>query len=578
VPNPPPSTPPQGDLPPPSQLRSRERQGPVLGALLLVLIVFAFLLLPHRARDLREIDSQAYFLMAESLARFEWPRWTEDVRQFHGHVWVHCGHGQVAVKYGPGWPLLLAAGYRLGGLNGALWVNPVFALVAAVVFCLLATELFNLTAAYICAAVWLLSPMLASYCGYPLTHSTDIAFVVVAFYLFALWGRKGGWILAAAAGLCAGYLPLIRPADVLLWPSMALMVWARRRETGARTPVTRESLVLVAAAAIPLAFLALFNTVNFGSMLQTGYSLTGEQSAFDFHQLPARLGTMIQSRRVLLEDGYWCLILTGIVAGLVARPSRWRITATLLLWVIPLAALHLGYYFFSGTSPFWRFLLATSPGMVLLIGPLVPVGDGRDRILRRLLFAAFTAWLFVAPPGLLSWLNKIQRGDPTSKQERQGDPLAAAASFLLSGRDHGCLEMGREIVRQGPATVFGSDTIGWTLGATPGIRNYDLGAWIDPHFDDPPGPLCARTDVWEDAERHQALHAWRADLGREGLRTDFFDQVRRQLDQGRRVYLAPGRSFKILKWLRPPCPVTITPVQEGLWELRAEQRPVPRPG
>ena len=93
------------------------------------------------------------------------------------------------------------------------------AIVGVLVFYLLARDLFGNAAAAICTFLWVTSPMVIAYVSYPLGHGPEITFTLLAFYATVRWARTGRMRWAFPAGLCAGFMPLIRPTAVLEWPA-----------------------------------------------------------------------------------------------------------------------------------------------------------------------------------------------------------------------------------------------------------------------------------------------------------------------------------------------------------------------
>jgi hypothetical protein len=207
-----------------------------LGVFAGVAVVFLFSVSVVRTRHaiVPEVDSYGYLLAGRSIAAGEWPRWADDFGRFRGHVWVDAGDGRTMAKYPPGWPALLAIGYRADGLDGALRVNTVVAVVGAAAFFLLALLLFGPAGATACTALWLFSPILAFYVAYPLSHSADVTFVLLTMLLAAAWGRWGWTVFALLAGACAGFLPAVRPTSVLVWPAALLLAAAVRHEVWRR--------------------------------------------------------------------------------------------------------------------------------------------------------------------------------------------------------------------------------------------------------------------------------------------------------------------------------------------------------
>jgi hypothetical protein len=556
-----------------------------------VLGLFAGLMVRQRLTHVPEIDSQGYFLMARSFSRLEWPRWEEDFPRYQDHVWVGVGENRVTAKYAPGWPLLLAVGYRLGGLEGSFWVNPVAGILAAVFFCLLAWQLFGPVAAAICSFVWLFSPMVPCYSNYLLTHSVDLMFVMLAFLAVVSWARHGGPRWAGVAGFAAGYLPLIRPANVLMWPALALIAIAVAREQrgvawasmarGAgrlagglgrtprrwwRDPAWAGLRRFVLGAVLPLGFLALYNWVSFGAPWRTGYALTDEQQAFQYADLGRRLLVLLAGRRVFLEDKYWVLVLLGLLW----RPGRPWLLAAFLAWFVPMLVVHTGYYFFMPSGPFTRFLVAALPAVVLCIGFLCTGALWRSPWMQLVLLVAAGAWCRWSPPEFFHFWGELQAGRKYTYDELRADQLLNLTNLLHHmGQRREPVDRVRQLIGNRPAAIYSSDITAWTIGSLPRAINYDLEFWESDHFLRPMAPYCARRVVWGDRRRHARMHEWAAARGASGVQADLIEHVRADLAAGREVWFAGGFAPMVLGWVRAASGLAVSEEIPGqVWRVR----------
>ncbi|MEI6084184.1 MAG: hypothetical protein WCS70_07775 [Verrucomicrobiota bacterium] len=511
------------------------------------IVWFAVLLFQHHIDYVPEVDSQGYFLMARSFSQFEWPRWPEDLGRFYGHVWVQVGDQQVMAKYPPGWPVFLALGYWVAGLAGALWVNPVLAVISAAAFFLLAWRLFNSTVACIATTLWLFSPMVPAYLNYPLSHTADVTLVLLAFLFTVVWAQTGrGWT-AVAAGLCAGFLPAIRPVNVLLWPALVALVWA----TAERRP-GRVRLFLIAWA-VPVTLLAAYNWFSFGAPWRTGYALTGEQTGFDWRLLGERGRSLATTAQTFLEPRWWWLILAGVAVSW----RRWKLATAFALWIVPFVLTYGSYYFFYPNETSLRFLLAVLPAVILSGGFLLPT----DARIRLAVLAGFGLWLALAPPAFLMTLQKIQAGHRYTLAEARTTAVIRLTGMLTEVPTRYPADLLHRQLGQRPAALYATDRVGWTLGSEIGVINYDLLNWADPHFFEPPVDQCAHQPVWEDPRRHSQRHTWYARLGAAGLRQDFLHHLRHDLAADRAVYFVDEPGLPMRQWLRAEPDLIVEPAE-----------------
>jgi len=509
-------------------------------------VVFARMLIVAPVDHVPEVDSHGYFLMARELAAGRMPQWDDDIARFRGHVWVDVGGGKVMAKYPPGWPLLLAVGYRVNGLDGALSVNIVLGIVGAAAFYGLAWQLLGTVAAAVCTWIWLFSPILLFYVGYPLSHSADITFVLLSFVLCIAWARTRWTALAAAGGFCAGFLVLIRPMSILVWPALiAAMVvmrsraseppqqpaleWLamRRRPWALLARVPRGVWAMIIGAAMPLTFLAIYNTWGFGAPWRTGYWLTAEQGAFDFSDWPKRLDVVFAARRILLEDRYWLLVLAGLVLAWRSRRLLW----VLVPWLVPLVTLYTAYYFFSPYPHFLRFYLTALPAAVLCAGLLIGREVLRSAVARAAVLAAAAAWLALQPPIGLT--------------EASTESAASLAAFSA----HHPAQRAMEEARGSPTTVLAYETVFWTVASDERGVAYDLSAWTDTHLAAPPSKACRRTEVRQDMARHLRLHEVHRTMGQGALKADLLLRIERELSAGRRVLIASPPGDPARRWI-----------------------------
>lgn len=133
----------------------------------------------------------------------------------------------------PGWPVLLAFGFRLG----APWlVNPLLAGATVLLAHKLIARLYTRAVAHIAVGLLALSPMFLFMSASLMSHPLSVVCLLIA-WLGVHNARSGGAGWGAIAGLALGWLVLTRPFEGVLigmatgiW---ALGVWGRRLTTRA---------------------------------------------------------------------------------------------------------------------------------------------------------------------------------------------------------------------------------------------------------------------------------------------------------------------------------------------------------
>ena len=154
----------------------------------------------------------------------------------------------------PGYPFFLAACFRLFGMehyNAVLYTQAVADLMTCCLVAALVGRLFGNRAAI--AALWLaaLCPFTASYVRTPLSETTVLTTIALAFYSFARWQQAGRgynlWLWITAVALASSIL--LRPEQTLFAAAvLAAMLWGSLRSSSAGG---------IRAAGLPVAVAAL---------------------------------------------------------------------------------------------------------------------------------------------------------------------------------------------------------------------------------------------------------------------------------------------------------------------------------
>jgi hypothetical protein len=185
-------------------------------------------------------DDGVYLITARALASGD------------GYAFTHLPGAPAAVHYPPGWPLLLAALWKLWPdfpRNLALlqFVNPVLSAIAAGLACAFGIRRLKLTPALTVPAVIVFALTLPVLVLGSVLFAEPFFLVVALLTLFAAERAmdRGGAGLAVAAGVLAGAATLIRSTGLALVPAVVLgLLLARRRREAAIAGVA--ALVVVA--------------------------------------------------------------------------------------------------------------------------------------------------------------------------------------------------------------------------------------------------------------------------------------------------------------------------------------------
>jgi len=563
---------------------------------LLVVAAFALEAVHWRYRLVPETDSYAYVQMAKAFSQFSWPAWEDDAFRFFDHPYVTVGKNRVMAKYPPGLPLLMGLGYLVAGIDGALNVLPLAAILGAAAFWLLALRLFGAFPALVCSSIWLTAPCTLPYGIYPLTHSTDWSLTVLAVLLAMRCAEACRPTQALALGLLLGFLPCVRPTNILVWPAVGAAWWLaadgskrdaflrslsclrracaaalRRQNLGSHLAESRSALGnaiaggrrFLLAVAIPLALFAIYNWVSFGAPWRTGYALSGEQTAFSIINIPSQLSHALGERSALLEDRFWVLVLLGLIYCVRDR----RMISFVCAWVVPTALLYCAYYYRAMGATYLRFFLIALPALMLAAGCLLERVSRRG-LARAALLAASILWVWAVPPKTVCHLVakhtlgqnvlnsfEFEKWRESSHFGRKDRTWAAPAGVMLSAWQNefrtdltwflGCLREGHS-----EGTVIYSAY--WPLWTAESIDSavitYPLRAWDEMSAPAVPREL-SRSAPRQQASRKKLLVELLLDSGLESPGDHLRQHVRAGLRSGLSVGIIAPPSTPELKWL-----------------------------
>ena len=138
--------------------------------------------------------------------------------------------GNLVPRFPPGYPTILALGYRLAGWEGLLAVNGVLILLAGLLVMYLAGKWAGPVAGFLAASIWAVFPLNIwignTTLAEPLVLLLGLA--GVAAWVRALESRNSSWPLLL--GICVGMAPLAK-LDAIPWLALPLMyAWEARRQ------------------------------------------------------------------------------------------------------------------------------------------------------------------------------------------------------------------------------------------------------------------------------------------------------------------------------------------------------------
>jgi len=333
-----------------------------LGAILVVFVLFlAFYFSP----TFWHCDPNGYYGAAAQLHDTGSPGKTPaDDFEFVGRHWVELEGGEFVSKYPPFFPALATAAIGLAGKTNGLYLNALLALLAVLGVYVLARAIGLGPWALVACALIASNPVFNFWIIRHVSHAASVCVLTWGFTAFAC-GRSAdpGWrrlLLPLLAGLAVGVATGIRYTNLLLALPLLLAGVLAWRE-GNR----RELVAVVVGLVLPGIALAVYHAVMFGSPLATGYSSTGEQSAFGLDNLVTNLRVYGNG---IVRSGLGPLTLFTAL-GLLLLLRRQRAHGLFFVaWIAPLLVLMLMYYggFEERQMSFLRFVLPLLVPAILL--------------------------------------------------------------------------------------------------------------------------------------------------------------------------------------------------------------------
>ena len=375
-----------------AKLRQINPDLPTYIALAVIVGIYGWVEITHFTPAYQEVDPDGYLILAKRIARGG-PLAVKPDNPFmyQTHVWVENKAGEVAPKFAPGYPALMAVAYLLGGDTAMFVVSPLMGAIALVgaffLFRMWMSRWATLAAVFCLAA----NGMALVYSGYLLTHASNMCCVVWGMFFLWRWVRGIGRFSWLGAGLLLGAAVTVRHTSALLATVVAAaaairwIAYLRNQEIEKRP--YRDTLFLLASYAFFPILLMIYNWAVFDSPFTTGYGLSNEQGAFAWSGLAKNV------RLLTVGLNYTALFLLfplGVAGILLVKPRGESLMR--LLWVGPIFFLYASYYWVLPSMAYYRFLIVTFPVIVGSAFALMDKVSSRWRE-KALAFALLSAFI-----------------------------------------------------------------------------------------------------------------------------------------------------------------------------------------
>jgi 4-amino-4-deoxy-L-arabinose transferase-like glycosyltransferase len=220
-------------------LENRHLTGPVIFVFALLVILSAQAVVPQRFFQTHDPPDYARFYRPVA----------HNILDGKGIV---TDEGELAVRYPPGYPVILAAVYGLGDmLNIAedtivmvfIWLCS--AMVPYLLF-YLARTLFNPVVGVLAALLWITYPFALWLIGQPFTEPPFLVLFISAVWLLwhTLLHRPDRYLNYVIFGLLIGAAMLIRPAAIGIGVTAVVIVWMMRQPPGVKGRLIASGLIL----------------------------------------------------------------------------------------------------------------------------------------------------------------------------------------------------------------------------------------------------------------------------------------------------------------------------------------------
>jgi 4-amino-4-deoxy-L-arabinose transferase-like glycosyltransferase len=248
----------------------------LVAAGLLVAVHFALLAL-HCPPAFSSPDANGYYAQAALLAeKGTVALEPSSALSYIGMHWLETPDGEFFSRYPPGVAVLMYVPYVFAGPELAALVTPLLASLTLLFLFLLARPYLGGGFALLAAGLYGLHPLANEHALNWGAHTQAGFFLVAGLYVLTAWARRPHWAKALAAGLLLGAVPTMRYAEVVAGLGVGVFLLMR---AWPEPRLWRHVGVALLGALVPVGGLLVFNASAFGSPLDTGYALTGEQQA-----------------------------------------------------------------------------------------------------------------------------------------------------------------------------------------------------------------------------------------------------------------------------------------------------------
>ena len=173
------------------------------------------------------------------------------------------------------------------------------------------------------------------------SHAATAFFLIWAVYFAVKWQKSDRLIWIFTAGIFLGYIPLVRYAEALFAVGFLLFFLLNLPQT--RKPIMSAAVGLTGFL-IPFLCLMIRNQAAFGAFWKTGYSLTGEQTAFSLANIAQYAGAYFTNLMTIGGGLLLALGILGLVLMIINRRNR-KQGLFLLALIVPVTLLYMAYYF-----------------------------------------------------------------------------------------------------------------------------------------------------------------------------------------------------------------------------------------
>jgi hypothetical protein len=284
----------------------------------------------------------------------------ESPLEFLGSHWIETLDGDFHSRYPPGYPLVLAVAYALGGPKAPFFLNPILATIVVGLTYMVGRRFLGRGWAFVAALLVSVLPILNRLTLHGDAHLAVTALLLGGIGFLFRWDDGPTRSRAFLAGLAFGLLPFVRYPEAVVGLAVLAYFGARRWCSSAPAGAVKEStsgsepgqetvpssggfFTAALGASLPLLALGIYNAWAYGAPWRTGYGFTNEQFAFGAGNLGANLPTYLGP---LLTGEAGILVIPGLV-GLVwmalRRATRAR-GVLLLVAALSLTLLYGAYY------------------------------------------------------------------------------------------------------------------------------------------------------------------------------------------------------------------------------------------